>query len=783
MSEFTAGDVIVPVVPSAGGFVKDLRKQLLGDAYDVGRDIGAEVSRGIRSQLKALPVDVVADTTRAARDVAKFRAELDRLPGVGIEVDADTSAADAALDAVADAVDRLDGRRAEVDTVAEVGDAVADLATVEAAADRVDGRTVRVPVEVEERGFAGGLRQAVSRAGAVAADALSGALGAAAKASGPVLTAALVAVAAGAGVAAAAALGGALVLGLGGAFTAIGISLLLANDKIKKSFSETAGEIKKIMTDAARPLVPVIQEALDQAKRVVSGFKDTFREAFLDAQGPLKHFLRDLGDAFLELKPAVKPLMDAFTQLLGEIGPELKGIFRDIGVSFSDLARSVGENKTAISAIFTGLLRTIPLVIGAITKVVEMYGSLVSTSVNAAATIARGFANASDAVTGIVERILGAIRTVAVVLGKVPGMEKISGQLVSGIDQAIGKIRDFRAAAEGVANAVELKANIVDLQQKIDKAETLLNDPTLTAERRAQLTADITRLQVAKAAAIRDLGDPKLTAEYASTISANIATLQSRLRDARIDLQNPELTKERQSKLVADISRLLAGVQAAREALATLKDKTVHVEIVRTTRERLIKKDKQLGAERGGIMRYAHGGIAQYATGGIRDVIRNIGPHIATGPTLLFGEGRDDEGFVPYDRRFRPRATKILGTIANDFGYQLIPSLSAARQAGASVMAGAAARTRPISAPSLPGSEAPRSLMRGTVDPLYSGVYSQESARQDRHLAALLAHESRTGQGGGPLVNVEHMQVTPEQSPMGIARDLRYLLGSQVRQK
>lgn len=62
-------------------------------------------------------------------------------------------------------------------------------------------------------------------------------------------------------------------------------------------------------------------------------------------------------------------------------------------------------------------------------------------------------------------------------------------------------------------------------------------------------------------------------------------------------------------------------------------------------------------------MGYASGGIVRYARGGVRP-----GPGVATRPTLLMGEGRAPEGFVPYDPAYRTRAKGLVAQIAADFG-------------------------------------------------------------------------------------------------------------------
>lgn len=72
------------------------------------------------------------------------------------------------------------------------------------------------------------------------------------------------------------------------------------------------------------------------------------------------------------------------------------------------------------------------------------------------------------------------------------------------------------------------------------------------------------------------------------------------------------------------------------------------------------------------------GAIDRYAAGGIRPV----GPMIATRPTILFGEGRDDEAFIPYDQQYRARAEGLLSQVAGDFGGVFLKPLPASGGGG-----------------------------------------------------------------------------------------------------
>ncbi|MCW2767160.1 MAG: hypothetical protein JWO11_3119, partial [Nocardioides sp.] len=78
--------------------------------------------------------------------------------------------------------------------------------------------------------------------------------------------------------------------------------------------------------------------------------------------------------------------------------------------------------------------------------------------------------------------------------------------------------------------------------------------------------------------------------------------------------------------------------------------------------------------ESGGIDRYESGGIERYAMGGLR---RPAGPTMATRPTVLFGEGKGDEAFIPYEQTYRQLAEGLLSQVAGDFGGVFLKPMGA----------------------------------------------------------------------------------------------------------
>ncbi|MEV8637798.1 NlpC/P60 family protein [Streptosporangium sp. NPDC051023] len=193
MAEFTAGDVIVPVVPSAKGFISDLKKQLLPGAYDLGQAIGRDIQRGVKDALdgiyeplqeqtkkqrqrapkdgdevggafakgfkrqveaafKSLPkAEITADSSEAQKKVQELRAALETLSKktVGVDIDAKTALEELTkLQAELSALNE----DASVDVKADTAAALAQLAKVQADVDKLSVEKAEIPVRVKPEG-------------------------------------------------------------------------------------------------------------------------------------------------------------------------------------------------------------------------------------------------------------------------------------------------------------------------------------------------------------------------------------------------------------------------------------------------------------------------------------------------------------------------------------------------------------------------------------------------------------------------------------------------------
>lgn len=660
---------------------------------------------GMRKKLedatKRLPkIEIDADSSPAQIKFAQIRHELEKLSEQTIGVDIDAGSALAEMDRLRGELLLLeDGASFEVR--AGIQQATEDLAAVNAEVRRLDGRHAKVRVDVDTDSAMPKL--------ASFGDAAGGALATALRSSAtPALLGALGGLAASVGPVIGAAMGGAIVAGIGARLTFLGGQSLFFVQEIDKSwsavekkrveeankqanrlrsqFKELGRDLALAMQESSRPLLSVLDEARVQARGLAKDIGPDMAAGFDQVRVPLERFIRDAGAGLKELGDAIPSLMDGFGDVLD--GIDIKRFLSDLGDAFDDLGRAVSNNRSTIGSVLNGLLDVIPIAVAGLGKVVDFFGVLGSAVMNSAATISEHMAGVTSVITGVGRGVLDVVRTIGQTLANVPGMEDLGKKIVAGADAGIRKLQEFQKTADEASRSVRLKADIHDLQQQIDRALTLLDDPNLSKERRAQIGAEIQRLLIAQGRAIQALGDPALVAEYKSQLTTDISTLQSRLADARKELKDPELTKERKSRLNAEIGQLEAGVKRAKNVLETLHDKTVTVFVKTEYQDSLSRQALRDANKRaaGGIDRYAAGGILRAAEG-MR--LRPQPPQLVSRPTVLFGEGSSGTGateaFIPYEPRYRQRATELLGQVADDFGLELYSKRAAERVSDAGI--------------------------------------------------------------------------------------------------
>ena len=303
---------------------------------------------------------------------------------------------------------------------------------------------------------------------------------------GPVVIAAVAALATSMAAAIAAVISGGLVLGIGAAVVGLGVLFATHSSKgFKKgfvaAFKDTFKDITKIMKDASKPILPVLDTVRKVLKETAKEFGPVIKASLKIAQGPLKQFIEDLGDAFKEFADsgALESIMTAFGDILDSLGPQLPGLFKSIGKSMKQLGKTVSENSDVIAALFGLMLALIP-------PVIDILGGLT-----------RFFTFSIEIMMDGLDKVSGMFAGFLKVLAHVPGM----GWAKEAADQLDAMGNRFRAAKREIEEnkiRAKLEGDIQDLDAKIATAKSKLKDPKLTKPEAAKIRADIKQLLAEK---------------------------------------------------------------------------------------------------------------------------------------------------------------------------------------------------------------------------------------------------------------------------------------------
>ncbi|WP_143737848.1 hypothetical protein [Microbispora sp. GKU 823] len=129
------------------------------------------------------------------------------------------------------------------------------------------------------------------------------------------------------------------------------------------------------------------------------------------------------------------------------------------------------------------------------------------------------------------------------------------------------------------------------------------------------------------------------------------------------------------AKLKSKSIRVEANTQPAldtiNQLIRTVDGKTIRIGVDVRSEQQEFGAQKSKANEAGAIERYASGGL------------RSTPPNVAARPTILYGEGRAPEAFIPYEMQYRQRATELLSQVAADFGMQLVPARGVLESVGA----------------------------------------------------------------------------------------------------
>lgn len=260
--------------------------------------------------------------------------------------------------------------------------------------------------------------------------------------------------------------------GLGIAISAADIEARLA----KKGQEELTGAARQ-QAEALAIQELLFEKSTDAQKAYANGAGSMARKA-QESKARLKEMgesllvtatpaLQGLGDAVIKY---ALPLLERFVKWVSGPG---KYVIAETAVSWLSSFLTFGQGLLKFLA---GVLRTVT--------------GWASNVLSVAAKVAYGLGN-----KGLGDK-----------LSKASGDVKRWGSDVARqMDNSAAKLGEWNKSVDGMRKEIQLRANIADLQTKINTAKAELKNPNLTKERRAKLSADITRLIAARKAASAEL--------------------------------------------------------------------------------------------------------------------------------------------------------------------------------------------------------------------------------------------------------------------------------------
>lgn len=282
-------------------------------------------------------------------------------------------------------------------------------------------------------------------------------------------------------------------------------------EKLRHQYLELGRDVINGLKAASQPLIPVLDTVRSTVRSVGKEFRPVIKQGLEIAKGPLERFTKNLGKAFKELTPAIKPVMTAFGDILDQIGPQLPGLFSQISDAITGMARTVSENKDLFGMIFMGLMEAIPA------------------TINLLSALAGAFRGVLVAALGFADGALGALQALMEAVAQIPGpWQDAATQMANSIQGTRDEINGLKTDVENFPKIVKLEGDIRDLDTKIAEARRQLKDPNLTKTRRAKLEAQIDQLLAAKRRA-----QAELNSLHDKTVRVTLETLRIERRSVQ----------------------------------------------------------------------------------------------------------------------------------------------------------------------------------------------------------------------------------------------------------
>lgn len=153
---------------------------------------------------------------------------------------------------------------------------------------------------------------------------------------------------------------GTFITAFGAGIAGLGLVFAAQNEQIRASFKQLGSDLAAEMRVIARPLETTLTQVVATIRRTFDALAPELAGAFTTLAPALSVFVRELGQSFENLGPAIQPLTDAFVEILSGIGDRLPDLFTRISDSLINLSNSIDPDQFAALAV--GILGIIPAI-------------------------------------------------------------------------------------------------------------------------------------------------------------------------------------------------------------------------------------------------------------------------------------------------------------------------------------------------------------------------------------------------------------------------------------
>ncbi|MEU0411733.1 hypothetical protein ABZ307_28480 [Streptomyces griseorubiginosus] len=418
-------------------------------------------------------------------------------------------------------------------------------------------------------------------------------------------------------------LGGAIVLGVGGGLAAIGIMAASKAKVVQDAFGRAKDQIGKSLSEAAKPLEPVLVHVADSVSKFVKMAGPSLKTIFTDMAPVLQKFFDTLMKGFTEAGPALKPLFEAFNMLVDALGPVFQQVIVEIAKALGDLGKQF-QNKDTIEAftgVISGLFAILPAGIQVITWLSKEFTKMWPSIKKLGEAFMHLAEEAGPPLVKLLEFVIEHMAEMWPHIAKVVDwVARFIGAIRDGAPDVIEKVKGIVEAIKGIKNSKTIKflqngaATVIEKAQAIiDWVRRIKNKTVKLAQSGASAVLGRVQDVIDRVRSIKNK-TVKLAQSGASTVVSNVQRCISRIRS---------FVGKSVHVGVSGVTSAINSVQNLINRIRNLTGKTVSVGV---------NFFKNAGGKLASALGFAHGGIVGAASGGARSALTLVGEH---GPELV----------------------------------------------------------------------------------------------------------------------------------------------------